>query len=183
MLIPFLTIGSPLSMLNTVKTPTDGWGGGYFASFSREIDSREQKEAEDLATEHARKIDTYYAKRNMPLEGYGAKMVAEAEKNGLDWRILPAIAIKESTGGKFACYNNPFGWGSCKIKFDSYDDAIETVARNLGGNNPNTEQYYKGKTTEEKLHHYNNSVVPTYTKEIYEFMELLEAAEIVSEKA
>lgn len=179
-LIPFLTIGSPLAMLNTVKTPTNGWGGGYFASLS---ESRGEREAQALAAERAKKIDAYYAKRNMPLEGYGAKMIAEAEKNGLDWRLLPAIAIKESTGGKFACYNNPFGWGSCKIRFDSYDEAIETVARNLGGNNPNTEQYYKGKMTEEKLHHYNNSVVPTYTKEIYEFMELLEATEVVSEKA
>lgn len=174
MLIPFLTIGSPLSMLNTIKTPTDGWGGGYFASLSGEIDSRAQKEVEVLTTEHARKIDAYYAKRNMPLEGYGAKMIAEAENNGLDWRLLPAIAIKESTGGKFDCYNNPFGWGSCKIKFSSYNEAIKTVARNLGGNNPNTAQYYKDKTTEEKLHHYNNVVVPTYTAEILEFMELIE---------
>lgn len=171
MLIPFLTIGSPLSMLNTIKTPTDGWGGGYFASLS---ESRGEREAQSLAAERARKIDAYYAKRNMPLEGYGAKMIEEAEKNDLDWRLLPAIAIKESTGGKFACYNNPFGWGSCKIKFDSYDKAIDTVARNLGGNNPNTEQYYKGKTTEEKLHHYNNAVVPTYTAEIMKFMELIE---------
>jgi hypothetical protein len=127
-----------------------------------------------VAEEHAEKIDAYYAKRGMPLEGYGEKMVAEAEKNNLDWRLLPAIAIKESTGGKFACYKNPFGWGSCKIKFASYDDAIEAVARNLGGNNPNTARYYKDKTTKEKLHHYNNSVVPTYTGEIMQFMELIE---------
>lgn len=177
-LIPFLTIGSPLSILNTLKTPTDGWGGGYFASLS---ESRGEREAQELAADRARKIDAYYAKRKMPLEGYGAKMIAEAEKNNLDWRLLPAIAIKESTGGKFACYNNPFGWGSCKIRFGSYDEAIETVAHNLGGNNQNTARYYKDKTTEEKLHHYNNAIVPTYTKEIYGFMELIEATEIVSE--
>ena len=151
MLIPFLTAGSPFAMLQSFIPPQVEVGKNAHI---------------DIAKEHAEKIDAYYAKRGMPLEGYGEKMVAEAEKNNLDWRLLPAIAIKESTGGKFACYKNPFGWGSCKIKFASYDDAIETVARNLGGNNPNTARYYKDKTTKEKLHNYNNSVVPTYTGEI-----------------
>lgn len=130
-----------------------------------------------LSQEHAEKIDAYFAKRNMPLLGYGAEMVKAAEENNLDWRLLPAIAIKESTGGKFACYNNPFGWGSCKIKFKDFSIAIETVAVNLGGNNPKTERYYKNKTTEEKLWHYNTSVIPTYTDEIMEFMDLIERGE------
>ena len=159
-LIPFLTTGSPLAMLhsNFLSIMNNEGQGAYIS----------------LSSEHAEKIDEYFSKRGMPLEGYGAKMVKEAEKNNLDWRLLPAIAIKESTGGKFACYNNPFGWGSCKISFKNFDDAIETVARNLGGNNPNTEQYYKDKATREKLHHYNNSVVPPYTAEILKFMDLIE---------
>lgn len=129
---------------------------------------------ETLAADHAKKIDDYFAKRNMPMEGYGAKLVKVADENNLDWRLLPAIAIAESTGGKFAYNNNPFGWGSCKIKFKNFDDAIETVAMNLGGNNPNTEQYYKDATTTEILHYYNNSVVPTYTHKVLAFMDLIE---------
>lgn len=160
-LIPFLTTGSPLAMFNT-----------NFAFLTS--NSVKQTEQVPLSSLHAKKIDAYFAKRNMPLEGYGAKLVKIAEDNDLDWRLLPAIAIKESTGGKFACYNNPFGWGSCRIKFKNFDVAAETVGMNLGGNNPNTERYYKDKTTVEKLHHYNNSVVPTYTGEILEFMELIE---------
>ena len=156
-LIPFLTTGSPLATFNT--------------SFS--LKSIMQSPTALVAEEHAKMIDDYFAKRDMPLEGYGAKFVRVAEENDLDWRLLPAIAIKESTGGKFACYNNPFGWGSCKIKFKSFDAAIETVAKNIGGNNPSTEQYYKNKTTVQRLHHYNNSVVPTYTGEILVFMELI----------
>ena len=159
-LIPLLTAGSPFAILQNPKTPTqeDGGKGDYVA----------------LTKEHAEKIDAYFKKRNMPLSGYGAKMVAEAEGNNLDWRLLPAIAVKESTGGRFACGHNPFGWGSCKIKFKVWNEAIETVAKNLGGNNPITEEYYKGKTTRQKLHNYNGSVVPTYTSEILEFMELIE---------
>lgn len=158
-LIPFLTAGSPFAMLQNTQAFIQNGGQGAYVT---------------LAKEHAEKIDAYFAKRDMPLEGYGAKMVAEAEKNNLDWRLLPAIAVKESTGGKFACYKNPFGWGSCKIKFKKFDDAIETVAMNLGGNNPVTAEYYNGTTTREKLHHYNGSVVPTYTGEVMEFMKLIE---------
>ncbi|MBU1557931.1 glucosaminidase domain-containing protein [Patescibacteria group bacterium] len=131
--------------------------------------------------ERAEKIDAYYAQRDMPLEGYGAKMVAEAEKNNIDWRLIPAIAIKESTAGKFACGYNPFGWGSCKIKFNSWDHAIETIAYNLGGSNPATARYYEGTTTEEKLYHYNGSVIPAYTGEVLEFMELIEKQPVLEE--
>lgn len=160
-LLPFLTIGSPLAMLNTNLALRASVQGSVIST-------------KDLQAEHARKIDAYFAKRNMPLEGYGAKLAKEAEDNDIDWRLLPAIAIKESTGGKFACHNNPFGWGSCQIKFSSFDDAIETVAQNLGGNNPVTEKYYKGKTNEEKLYAYNGSVIPKYTSEVLAFMDLID---------
>ncbi|MHB1117918.1 MAG: hypothetical protein ACYCZ7_00085 [Minisyncoccota bacterium] len=161
-LLPFFTASSPFAMLYQPKVlPQD-------VAIESTV---------SLAKERADKIDAYFAKRSMPLEGYGAKMIAEAEKNDIDWRLLPAIAIKESTGGKFACGYNPFGWGSCKIKFKSFDAAIETVAKNLGGNNPTTARYYQGTTTKEKLHHYNGSVVPTYTAEVMEFMKLIEQEE------
>ena len=68
----------------------------------------------------AEAIDNYFKTYDMPLVGTGAKMVEEAEKNDLDWRLLPAIAVRESTGGKSACQKatfNAFGWGSCKISF------------------------------------------------------------------
>ncbi|MBU4480459.1 glucosaminidase domain-containing protein [Patescibacteria group bacterium] len=158
--IPILTATSPFAMLYSgLNIP---WQDNL-VSVSVSLDK-----------ERADKIDAYFAKREMPLEGYGSKMVAEAEKNDIDWRLLPAIAIKESTGGKFACGYNPFGWGSCRIKFKSWDHAIEMLAYNLGGNNPTTARYYEGATTEEKLHHYNGSVIPAYTGEVLEFMELID---------
>jgi len=108
--------------------------------------------------------------------------VEEAEKNGLDWRLLPAISIIESTGGKFACKNvthSFMGWGSCKIDFESDEQAIEIVAKNLGGKNPNTDQHYADKTTEEILRKYN-SVIPTYVKKIMGVMnEIGESDEMV----
>lgn len=125
--------------------------------------------------ENAAKIDAYFTKGKMPLAGYGMKMVLEAEKHDLDWRLIPAIAVRESTGGKYACKSvtfSAFGWGSCKINFKSYDHAIESLAEHLGGNNPRTARYYGNKTIKQILETYNPpSVVPTYAKEVMALMD------------
>ncbi len=137
--------------------------------------------AEEIALQQDRevkaaKIDAYYAKYDLPLAGHGMQMVLVAEKNNLDWRLLPALAMRESTGGKFACYKNPFGFGSCKIKYESFDEAIDEVASHIGGNNPKTAKYYANKTIEQKLLAYN-SVIPTYTQEIKGIMSKIENIE------
>ncbi|MFA4975692.1 MAG: hypothetical protein WC839_03770 [Candidatus Paceibacterota bacterium] len=138
-------------------------------------EAKDLKARLDLASQaKAEAIDAYFESHDMPLAGYGIKMVNEAIKNDLDWRLLPAIAIRESTGGKFDCIkvtNNPFGWGSCKIGFKSNEEAIETVARNLGGNNPNTAKHYADKTTEQILKAYNPpSIIPNYVKQVKSIM-------------
>lgn len=128
--------------------------------------------------ERAEAIDTFFKKREMPLAGYGVTMVNAAEKNGLDWRLLPAIAIRESSGGIQACEFNPFGWGSCKINnFKNWTDAINTVASHLGGNRPTTSDYYKDTTTKEKLYHYNGTVMPKYTGEVLAIMDSIGSVE------
>lgn len=158
-------------------------------NFSREIslsNISEEAEAEaNILKMKAEAIDAYFQKYNMPLEGYGMKMVQEAEKNEIDWRLIGAIAVRESTGGIHACKKvgyNPFGWGSCKIGFDSYDEAIEIVARNLGGNNPNTVHHYGDKNTKEILQKYNPpSIVPKYADQVISIMNKIGAENPVFE--
>lgn len=134
-----------------------------------------QKLQEDREAKAA-KIDAYYAKYDLPLAGHGMHMVLVAEAQDLDWRLLPAIAMRESTGGKFSCGNNPFGFGSCKIKYTSFDEAIDMVAGHIGGSNPRTSKYYAGKDTLGILKSYN-SVIPTYSKEILSIMSKIEKTE------
>lgn len=139
--------------------------------------------AEMLAKEaRADAIDAYFKERDMPLAGTGMAMVAEAEKNDLDWRLVAAIAVRESTGGKHACKKatfNPFGWGSCKIDFKSNEHAIETVARNLGGNNPNTAYHYADKDTKAILQAYNPpSIVPRYADQVINIMNTIGPADL-----
>lgn len=133
-------------------------------------DNNSTNTIEVIRQQRADAIDTYYKERSMPLAGQGMNFVLVSEKYGLDWTLLPAIAIRESSGGKEACYNNPFGWGSCKIKFNSYKESIEIVGKNLGGANQATAKYYGGKTNKEKLYYYNGTVVPTYPDEVLNIM-------------
>src|SRR3989344_7207672 len=137
---------------------------------SQTVLSEKLNKIEELAERaKAEAIDLYFKSRSMPLAGLGAKMVLEAKKHELDWRLVAAIAVRESTGGKHACKkveNNPFGWGSCKIGFDSVEESIETVARNLGGNNPKTARHYDNKSTIQILRAYNPpSIVPKYAEQ------------------
>jgi len=171
--LPVMTLS--LGNVNNIEIPRNALAkqinitvAGTFA-FNQVIDP----EAEALKVK-AEAIDAYFREHDMPLEGTGMKMVEEAEKNGLDWRLLAAIAVRESTGGKYECQkvpNNAFGWGSCKIGFKSNEAAIETVARNLGGNNPNTARHYDGKTTKEILQAYNPpSIVKRYAEQVMAIM-------------
>ncbi len=138
----------------------------------------------------AKAIDAYFEARKMPLAGYGAKFVEVAEANDIDWRLLPAISVIETTGGKHLCKKipqdkkwNPFGWGSCKIGFNSFNEAIETVGKNLGGNNPNTAHHYEDKTNKEILEKYNPpSVVPDYAKKVMKVMDIIGSADLGEEK-
>jgi hypothetical protein len=182
-LLPFVTtvpIGN-ITKTNTIETPltisiqklnTNPFG--FIAFNQAEIMEEVIDQEEIILSQKAKAIDDYFEERNMPLAGYGRKMVIEAEKNNLDWRLLPAIAVRESTGGKFACKKvkfSAFGWGSCKINFESYDQSIEVVARNLGGNNPKTERYYANKSTYKILQTYNPpSIVPKYAEQVIKVM-------------
>ena len=120
--------------------------------------------------ERPARTDRYFAERSMSLAGYGAKFVEAADKCDMDWRLLPAIAVRESSGGKQACGNNPFGWASCRLDFESIEQAIEIVGVNLCGFNPMTAGYYSGKDTLQKLHSYNGTVNPNYPTEVMEII-------------
>lgn len=140
-------------------------------SFSSFIELFKAKiEADQEKDERASRIDAYFAKREMPLAGYGEKFVEVADAYDVDWRLLPAIAVRESSGGKRLLNKNPFGWGSCKIKFNDFDEAIEEVGRNLSGNDPDTAKYYADKTTSQILWVYNGTVIHSYPKEVIAIM-------------
>lgn len=113
--------------------------------------------------ERAAKIDAFYTVRgNLPLAGHGMTFVRAADKYGVDWRLAAAFAYNESTAGAQECRPkngvktyNAFGYEGCKHVFASYDDAIDTVTRNIAGEIASTSKYYDGKTIEQIIDAYN----------------------------
>ena len=167
-----LAIAAPLTGIQSIPSPV-----AIVSEQINTINASVITTQEDINRneERAKEIDAFFASYDSPLSGYGEKFVLEANKNDIDWRLLPAIAMRESTAGKHACKNvsnSVFGYGSCKISFKSIDDSIRIVAESLGGNNPSTANHYDDKTTLQILRKYN-SVIKNYPKQVAEIMKMI----------
>ncbi len=149
----------------------------------QQADNKQAQQAQVEREQEAKKIDTYFANYNLPLAGYGMKMVLAGEKYGVDPFLIAGLAMRESTGCKFIIpnTNNCFGWGGGKIKFKDFDEAIDVVAKNIGGYNEKTAHYYKGKEVRDILETYNPpSVVATYADEVMQIMNQINTTQVVS---
>jgi hypothetical protein len=93
---------------------------------------------EDIKAHDARveMVRQFFARYKSPLEPYAKDVVASADEFGLDFRLIPAIAMQEST----LCKKIPIGSHNCwgfgiyggKVtRFDSYPEAIHTVTKTL----------------------------------------------------
>jgi hypothetical protein len=96
------------------------------------------------------KIRQFFLAQRSPLAKHAEVFLGAADKHGLDWRLLPSLAIVESAGGGVYRNNNVFGWGNGRIRFESIGDSIRVVAERLTNALP-----YRNKTVEGKLKAYN----------------------------
>ena len=96
------------------------------------------------------RLQEFFAQRDCPLREAAADFLIAADRNDLDWRLLPSISIIESSGGKDYRNNNVFGWDSCRESFTSVREGIHFVADQLANS-----KMYKDKTLENKLSTYN----------------------------
>lgn len=71
--------------------------------------------------------------KNTVLEPYAPYMVEVADKYGIDYKLIPAIAIKESAGGNQSPKNSYNAWGfeNGRTKFESWEQAIDIVGKTL----------------------------------------------------
>lgn len=81
-------------------------------------------------------IENFFKKHKAPLADFSEIFITVADKYSLDWRLLPAISMQESNGGKKVIHNsyNPFGYGiygSLVVRFQSWEEGIERVGRAL----------------------------------------------------
>jgi hypothetical protein len=95
-------------------------------------------------------LHKFFAAHNSPLKDLAPEFLIAADKNDLDWRLLPSISLVESSAGKFYRNNNVFGWDSCHRRFPSVRASIHMVAAQLG-----TSPRYRDKSVSQILSIYN----------------------------
>lgn len=106
------------------------------------------KEETQKQDQRKTKLKSFLRAQNSPLAVHSDKFIEEADKYGIDWRLLPAISGIESSYGKRIIPNsfNAYGWGGGKIRFASWEDSIEKVSKALA------EKYYaRGLNTPQKM--------------------------------
>lgn len=95
--------------------------------------TQEDIEAKDSRVEMVRQ---FFARYGSPLEPYAKDVVEAADEYGLDFRLIPAIAMQESTLCKKIPKDSHNCWGfgiyGGKVtRFDDYPEAIHTVTKTL----------------------------------------------------
>ena len=106
----------------------------------------------------------FFKKYGSPLGIHAGEFLMAADKNRLDWRLLPGLAMVETTGGKHARTANVFGWDSGKAHFDSITAGIRHVANQLANS-----KLYRGKDTQGILRQYNPDR-DTYPRKVMRFI-------------
>ena len=96
------------------------------------------------------KLRRFFVSRADPISHLAEDFILTADRNGLDWRLLPSIAVVESSGGKYQQNNNIFGWDNGATKFTSIQRSIGVIGERLG-----RMRYYKNKDLNGFLRTYN----------------------------
>lgn len=128
-------------------------------------------------------LNKFFDKYRCPEPRYVTEYIETADKYGIDYRLLPAISLKESTcqkqmpgltiKGKYvngACFN-AWGWliyGNNRKCFDSIPAGIEEVLKNFA-----TNPKWQG-TVDQILYRYNGTVESKYPARVKNIMSTIE---------
>ncbi len=113
--------------------------------------------------QRAPKLEAFFRAHDCPAPYHVHDYLRAADLNGIDYRILPAVSVRESTCGKHARMNNRWGWDSARTGFESVARGIHYIAHELAQG-----RYYRGKSLDQKLHAYNPT--PHYAHEVKRLM-------------
>ncbi|MBI2613375.1 MAG: glucosaminidase domain-containing protein [Candidatus Levybacteria bacterium] len=120
-------------------------------------------------------VRQFFEKYKSPLVPFAENIVEDADKYGLDYKLLPAIAMQESNlcqkiiTDSYNCWG--FGiYGKKVTRFESYPEAIDTVTRTLVNN------YVAGglTTPQEIMKKYTPSNNGSWAYSVSYFMNLLQ---------
>jgi len=116
------------------------------------------------ADERRLKLQAFFESYRCPAPYHVEDYLREADRNAIDYRLLPAISVRESTCGRHGRLNNHWGWDSARSGFSSVKAGIRYLARTLA-----LGPRYKDKTIDGKLKIYNPNL--RYVAEVMQLME------------
>ncbi|MBI1862956.1 hypothetical protein HYS00_02450 [Candidatus Microgenomates bacterium] len=107
-----------------------------FAQSAKPEAAGEIQEQVDIADSRVANLKRFLRRYNSPLYEHAEFIVQTADKNNMDYRLLPAIAMQESGLCAKIPVNshNCWGWGiygNTITRFADYEEAIDTVSRGL----------------------------------------------------
>lgn len=113
------------------------------------------------------KLEAFFDGYHCPSPRHVADYLRVADTYKIDYRLLPALSVRESTCGQYQKMNNRWGWASGRNGFASIPAGIEYVARQLA-----EARQFKGKSLEQKLWTYNPRAA--YPGEVEKMMRKIE---------
>lgn len=130
-----LTIGIALFIATVIHTDV-------FAEDMKESRSTATiAKEEQLVDRRAEKLEQYLKSKNSPMASSARHMISEADRLGLDWKLVAAISGNESYFGQLIPYNsfNAWGWAvytgqSYGANFDNWEHGVTTVSEGLKEN-------------------------------------------------
>lgn len=117
-------------------------------------------------------VRSFFSRYKSPLENLAIVFVRTADEHRLDWRLLPAISMVETSGGKHATLNNVFGWNSGRTRFASAEAGILFVASRFAHSS-----IYAGRTALGILDRYNPAR-QAYPPKVTRFMKELSSERV-----
>ncbi|MBI2032633.1 MAG: hypothetical protein HYT09_03230 [Candidatus Levybacteria bacterium] len=139
---PFLLLASAVfySYLSYLENPSNVLSASNYKAYTA-LPEKDFVIEDKIIQEDSRKemLRQFFSKYSSPLEPFSEDIVNAADKYEIDFRLVPAIAMQEST----LCNNLPsklkdsyncwgFGiYGAKVTRFSDFSEAIETISKSL----------------------------------------------------
>lgn len=124
--------------------------GAVLATWSAGVAQADPAAAACETDQRCEALRAFFQRHGSPLARTATVFLAAADRHGLDWRLLPAISIVETGGGRHGRKGNVFGWNSGRTRFKTIEAGIEFVAQRLARS-----PIYAGRTAMGILQKYN----------------------------
>ena len=113
------------------------------------------------------RLEQFFGRYRCPAPQHIDEYLRAADSYGLDYRLLPALSIRETHCGIEETRNNRWGYHPGRQGFASVAAGIDYVARQLADS-----PTYRGKSLRDKLFTYNP--LTAYPGEVESFMQEIE---------